>query len=342
MNPENEKIEVSIVCAAFNHEKYIAQCLEGFVTQSTDFKFEAIVHDDCSSDSTPEIIREYAEKYPDIIKPVFEEENQKSKGVAITGDIIIPRSGGKYLAFCEGDDYWCDSKKLQRQYDYMEEHPECAMCVHNTLRHDLDGGQEDLKFNDWSDVHTMSEEDVFFGWNVHLSSYFIRKEYYDRPEYKKKYWFGDYVTLLHAYAQGTVVCLPYVMSVYNFNNHAGVTYQNKNNGYEILAKRTSLRRDFLLEFDEYTDHKYNDVISRRIEEIEFKTDKFWLEGLIGQNTCSKEEILKCARKLEDDPYLQGVLAQVHGLSKLKQLYRYHGYKYGYRVWRSLLKSRQKT
>ena len=339
INDENNEIAVSVFCLAFNHEKFIARCLDGFVTQETNFKFEVLVHDDCSSDATPEIIRAYAEKYPDIIKPILEKKNQFSKGVSITRDIVMPIANGRYYAFCEGDDYWCDEDKLQRQFDYMEIHPECSMCVHNTLRHDLDGKCRDFKINNWKDVHIMQEEDVFIGWNVHFSSYFIRKEFYYKPKYKKKYWFGDYITLLHAYDCGEIVCLPYIMSVYNFNNHVGITYQNTNSGYEKIRERELLRKDFLLEFDEYTCHKYTKVIARRIEEIECMAERYRLDGLIHQKDSCKEEVLYSAQQLEKSSYTCELISQAHGVRKLKLLYRYHGYKYGYGIWRMILKSR---
>lgn len=112
---------VSIRCAVYNHEPYLRQCLDGFVMQKTTFPFEAIVHDDASTDGSAAIIREYAEKYPDIIKPIYESENQYSKGGSIAkimNDAMHPNS--KYVALCEGDDYWTDPYKLQMQVDIME------------------------------------------------------------------------------------------------------------------------------------------------------------------------------------------------------------------------------
>ena len=105
-------IVVSVYCLAYNHEQYIRDALEGFVRQKTNFRYEVLVHDDASTDNTPAIIREYAQKYPDIIKPIFQTENQYSKGVKILPEIIHPKSSGRYIAFCEGDDYWCDENKL--------------------------------------------------------------------------------------------------------------------------------------------------------------------------------------------------------------------------------------
>ena len=122
---------VSIVTLAYNHGKYIRQCLEGFVMQVTDFPFEVIIHDDASTDDTAEIIREYEQKYPDIIKPIYQTENQYSKGVAIGATFLYPNAKGKYIAECEGDDWWTDPHKLQKQVDYMESHPKCSMCCTN-------------------------------------------------------------------------------------------------------------------------------------------------------------------------------------------------------------------
>lgn len=93
---------VTIRCIAYNHEPYIRQCLEGFVIQKTNFRFEAIVHDDASTDGTAAIIREYAEKYPNIIKPIFETENQYSKRDGSLRRIMDSHTRGKYVAMCEG------------------------------------------------------------------------------------------------------------------------------------------------------------------------------------------------------------------------------------------------
>lgn len=113
-----QPLMVSIRCAVYNHELYIRKCLEGFVMQKTNFRFEAIVHDDASTDGSAAIIKEFAEKYPDIIKPIFEKENQYSKHDGSLGRIMDENSHGKYIAFCEGDDYWTDPLKLQKQIDF--------------------------------------------------------------------------------------------------------------------------------------------------------------------------------------------------------------------------------
>lgn len=117
---DSRPLMVTIRCITYNHEPYIRQCLEGFIMQKTNFRFEAIVHDDASTDGTADIIREYAERYPDIIKPIYEVENQYSKQDGSLRRIMDEACKGKYIALCEGDDYWIDPYKLQKQVDILE------------------------------------------------------------------------------------------------------------------------------------------------------------------------------------------------------------------------------
>ena len=122
--------KISIICNTYNQEKYIAQALDSFLMQKIDVPFEVLVHDDASTDGTADIIREYEAKYPDIIKPIYQTENQYSREGLITYRFQIPRAKGKYIAFCEGDDYWTDPDKLRLQYEYMETHEDCSACCH--------------------------------------------------------------------------------------------------------------------------------------------------------------------------------------------------------------------
>lgn len=131
---DKDTIQVSVICNTYNHAPYIRDALEGFVMQVTDFKYEVLVHDDASTDGTADIVREYAAKYPDLIKPICQTENQYTQGVKISWKFQFPRVSGKYVAFCEGDDYWTDPYKLQKQYDVMESHPEIDMCAHRVSR----------------------------------------------------------------------------------------------------------------------------------------------------------------------------------------------------------------
>lgn len=113
---------VSVCCVAYNHERYIRDAMEGFLMQETSFAFEILVHDDASTDRTADIIRAYQADYPDVVKPVFQTENQYTKGKR-PGLINFQRAKGKYVALCEGDDFWIDPFKLQKQVDFLEANP---------------------------------------------------------------------------------------------------------------------------------------------------------------------------------------------------------------------------
>lgn len=126
---------VSISCITYNHASYIKECIDGFLMQKTNFNFEVLIHDDHSTDGTEEIIKEYAKQYPDIIKPLFEKENQYSLGKPIGSAVWnLPRARGEYIAICEGDDYWTDPYKLQKQVDFLESHPDYGMCYTKVKR----------------------------------------------------------------------------------------------------------------------------------------------------------------------------------------------------------------
>lgn len=140
-------ILVSVNCITYNHAAYIRQCLDGFLMQKTNFRYEVLVHDDASTDGTADIIREYADRYPDIILPYYQTENQYSRGKGFVGGAINRRRArGKYIASCEGDDYWTDPMKLQKQVEYMEEHPDCTMC-YTGFRNVDENGQEFFRGN---------------------------------------------------------------------------------------------------------------------------------------------------------------------------------------------------
>ena len=115
---------VSICCLAYNHGKKEKKTLDSILEQKTNFKYEILIHDDASTDHSAEIIREYEEKYPEIIKPIYQTVNQYSQDVSITPTIQVPRAKGKYIAICEGDDFWIDPLKLQKQFDFLEQNPE--------------------------------------------------------------------------------------------------------------------------------------------------------------------------------------------------------------------------
>jgi glycosyltransferase involved in cell wall biosynthesis len=122
---------VSICCTTYNHEKYIRDAIEGFLMQKTTFPVEILIHDDASTDKTAQIVKEYAENHSDLIITIFQTENQYSQGIKPWPNFVFPRARGKYIALCEGDDYWTDPLKLQKQVDFLEEYTEYNICFHN-------------------------------------------------------------------------------------------------------------------------------------------------------------------------------------------------------------------
>ena len=142
-NIPNKEILVSIVCTAYNHENYIKDALEGFLMQEANFNFEILIHDDASTDNTAKIVKKYEKKYPNLIKGIYQKENQYSKGIKVS-EILYKKAKGKYIAICEGDDYWSDKYKLQKQIDYMEKHPRCTFCFTNAIAQILNENREEI------------------------------------------------------------------------------------------------------------------------------------------------------------------------------------------------------
>lgn len=133
---EQRHIMVSVCCLVYNHKPFLRECFDGFVMQKTTFSIEILVHDDASTDHSADIIREYTAKYPDLFKPIYQTENQYSKGVNVLAKNLM-RSKGKYIAICEGDDYWTDPLKLQKQVEFMEEHNDIVVTYHDVMTVDI-------------------------------------------------------------------------------------------------------------------------------------------------------------------------------------------------------------
>ena len=126
---------VSIACITFNHESYIRQCLDGFIMQKTNFAYEIVIHDDASTDKTQEIILEYCSKHPKLFRPIFQKDNKYKEGKGILARFVFPECRGKYIALCEGDDYWTDPLKLQKQVEFLENNSGFVMCSHRNSRY---------------------------------------------------------------------------------------------------------------------------------------------------------------------------------------------------------------
>jgi len=136
---------VSICCITYNHENFIRDAIEGFLLQKTEFPIEILIHDDASTDNTAAIVREYEEKHPDLIRAIYQTENRFSKGLK-NFPLLYNMARGKYIALCEGDDYWTDPLKLQKQFDFMESHSACSICCHKLVEKDENGVRQDRIF----------------------------------------------------------------------------------------------------------------------------------------------------------------------------------------------------
>lgn len=280
---DSNEIAVSIYCLAYNHKKYIRDALEGFVNQKTTFRFEAIVHDDASTDGTQEVIREYAEKYPNIIKPVFQKENQYSQGVDIIDNFILPKMRGKYVAICEGDDYWTDPEKLQLQYEAMENHPECTICSHYTRWIDAENGSTggffpSRKFPlhegivDKSTQMNVAVNDLF-----HLTSVFLRRPFFDRlctdcPEYANIMPVGDIALQLYFAKFGYMFFIDREMATYRRGTAGSWTMRVMRNPEKQVLHYEQVK-DAFVACKEFFDEEYQDLFDKRILVLDILLDQ---------------------------------------------------------------------
>ena len=274
---------VSILCTAYNHEQYIRSALESFVSQKTDFAFEVLVNDDASSDGTAAIIREYEEKYPEIIRPFYQVENQFSKGIGyIYENIFYPNARGKYFAFCEGDDYWTDESKLQRQADFLESHPDYSACVHNTTLHYCNGSRPDELLIPSRGDHEVLYENVIRGPidAYHTSSLMARREVIvQTPDFYRAataHGFADYAWALLLRLNGGIWFIDRSMSVYRlFSNQAAWT-SGVDRQYDKLKGFVQGKLAMLRAFLPHAPAEYEPLVEQEILEREFEL--MYIEG----------------------------------------------------------------
>ena len=258
---------VTVFCLAYNHEKYIRKTFEGFIKQNTSFRFKVLVHDDASTDSTPEIIREYIEKYPNIFEAIFQKENKYQKGIDIEDEYILPMIKTKYVAVCECDDYWTDPSKLQLQVDYMESHPDCSMCVHNTEQIFETGEPAGVFFNTsrkpkdytMNDL-ILSEPSAYF----HFSSLMWRHDLMKRKnDAFRMDGIGDYPQALYLATKGYIHYIPRVMSRYRLNSIGSWSSMMQSDNKNKIRQHTNMMNGFKT-IDLYTQHKYAPAIKKAI------------------------------------------------------------------------------
>jgi glycosyltransferase involved in cell wall biosynthesis len=221
---------VTVWCLAYNQKDFIRDALEGFVMQKTTFPFEVIVHDDASTDGTTAIVQEYARRYPDIIKPVIETENQWQKGGLkhIINVMNENYRNGKYIAFCEGDDYWTAPQKLQQQVDFLESHAEYSMCFHSAKK------KYETTARAWINCENIEDRDydatdIFVNWTVPTASVMCRREgmeFYANLKHPERIQNYDIFIFLSCAMIGKLRGMHEQMSVYRIQGE-GLTYNKQ-------------------------------------------------------------------------------------------------------------------
>lgn len=284
---------VSIICITYNHVRFIRDALDGFVMQKTDFPFEILVNDDASTDGTADIIREYELKYPDLFRCVYQKENQWGKK-DICRDILFPMVRGKYVALNEGDDYWTDENKLQKQVDFMESHPDFSVCFHPVTVHWDDGSEPDsvfpnakkrfykteLELKDLLHHNFIQTNSVMYRWRFHADSLNLIPDGILPGD-----WF---LHLLHAQT-GKIGFLPDVMAVYR-RNHGGIwTSAGETSQWYVRCGTASVRFWFEIQ------RRFSHDCSRQIKETALLT-KICL-----QNACKEDALAELMTVCPDIP-----------------------------------------
>lgn len=244
----NSKIPlVSISCITYNHEPYIAQALNGFLMQKTSFPFEVLIHDDASTDRTADIIREYEKKFPNLIKPIYQKENQYSKGfTSVSATWNFPRAQGKYIALCEGDDYWIDENKLQMQVDFLENNESYTGCFHGAEVVAEEGLSADL-YSNLKDKDYSSTE-ILRKWIVPTASVMFRREILSLVPWNNDFMHGDIVYFLTITNYGKFRCMKEKMSVYRRTQAGVIGKQSKNRNSVTYDRRDAHYRAIRKEF----------------------------------------------------------------------------------------------
>lgn len=274
-------IMVSICCLVYNHEPYLRQCFDGFIMQKTTFPIEILVHDDASTDHSADIIREYTAKYPDLFKPIYQTENQYSKGVSVSATYQIPRVKGKYIAFCEGDDYWTDPLKLQKQVDFLEGHEEYVLCAHNSITLEHDTGRMGC-FNKWFENHVFTFEDVIKkDWFLPTQSLLYRTEVLNRNKIDKRFYNGDYFLQLCLTKDGGLIYYSNeCMAVYRIGTGISRTVTGHENNLRLIELLEFMRASSSTEYDSAFEERVNRLRSQnesleKIEQSKLNSRKFW-------------------------------------------------------------------
>ena len=294
-----DDIKVTISCTTYNHEDYISDALEGFLMQKTNFSYEIFVHDDASTDRTAEIIKEYEKRNPDKIKGIYQKENQYSRGVAIIFDILLPMAHGKYIALCEGDDYWNDPYKLQKQMEAMERHPECELCAHGAIvvEAKTKRGVDDIKRSSEDCIFPPEKVIAGGGGFVATSSLMVKREQLERDMDLIREFPLDYFVQIMGSIRGGMLYLADTMSCYR-RMVKNSWSEKMNEDLERYIEHIERCNAMLKKINIRTNRMYKDIIEKAIV-----SNKIYQLELNGQYKCIVKNYAQVLHKM---PCRQGL------------------------------------
>ncbi len=249
--------QVSVFIITYNHEKFIGQCIDSIVSQQTDFDFELVIGEDKSKDNTRAICEAYATKYPSIIRLLPSELNY---GIIGNLDRTLQACHCTYIASCEGDDYWTDPKKLQKQFDLLESNPDLSLCFSDAETTDEAGNKQESIFPiPGKEVITIRDIILAERCFIPTATMFFRNILpKPLPDFSRKIVSGDIMMHLLLTAKGNAKAIPGNTAIYRWH-YGGITKteQHKKEGDQQEFK--------LYEYaNEYLDYKYDETFRERL------------------------------------------------------------------------------
>lgn len=275
---------LSVCMVSYNQEAYIREALDSVLGQKTTFAFEVIVSDDCSKDNTLTLLRDYEAQYPNIVKVITGEQNL---GYPNNQRRSLENARGKYIALCDSDDYWTDMYKLQKQVDYLESHPECAICFHNVM-HIYDGTTMGRSLVNPLDFPTeLTAEDVIMRrWFLPTNSEVFRREYLTFPDWYDSVLHIDYVLNLLISFRGSLHYMPDVMSVYRHTS-ISVNAQHNDGEYGYMLFHSQTMKTILERVVVIADEKYKTLLQDKISFYEQEILKYENEQYFEKHTVAR-------------------------------------------------------